>query len=336
MTEILLSGLTNLMQPAVLFFGLGALAALARSDLALPRGAATVLSMVLMLCIGFKGGVEARAHGLDADFLEAATIGLALSLLMPLAAFPLLRATGLDRLTAAAASAHYGSVSVVTFGAGSAYLAAVGTAPGGYMSAVLAIMETPAILVAVWIALRRTGGAKAGSGPGPTVPSPDREVWREVFFNGASVLLIGSFVIGLLTGPSGEERLQTFVGPVYQGVLCLFLLDLGVTAAGRWRDLGRIPFRALAMGLVVPLLGATAAALLCRLAGLSVGDASALTILAGSASYIAAPAAMRLALPGADAGLSLTLALGVTFPFNLMFGIPLFHAVNVWLAGGAG
>lgn len=316
------SGGANLLQPAVLFFLLGAIAALARSDLALPRDASKALSLFLMLCIGFRGGAEARAHGLNADFLTVAALGLGLSLLLPFPAYALLRRAGLDRLTAAATAAHYGSVSVVTFAAAQTYLSAQGAAPDGFMSAVLAIMETPAILVALWIASRGRKAAPAASG----------ETWREVFFNGASVLLIGSFLIGLVTGEAGQARLQVFIGPVFQGALCFFLLDLGVTAAGRWREAGRIPARVLAMGILLPMLGASLAAVLATLVGLTPGNAAALTVLAASASYIAAPAAMRLALPQADAGTYLTLSLGVTFPFNLVIGIPLYHAATAALA----
>ena len=315
----LASGGANLLQPAVLFFLLGALAALARSDLALPRDAAKMLSLFLMLCIGFRGGVEARAHGLDADFMRVAALGLGLSLALPFPAFALLRRTGVDRLTAAATAAHYGSVSVVTFAAAQSYLSSQGAAPDGFMSAVLAIMETPAILVAVWIAAQ-------GRGDRP-IPEKTTPVWREVLFNGAGVLLIGSFLIGLVTGQAGETRLHVVIGPVFQGALCFFLLDLGVTAATRWREAGRIPLRVLALGVVLPLFGAAVAGGLSILAGLSPANATALIVLAASASYIAAPAAMRLALPQADAGLYLTLSLGVTFPFNLVIGIPLYHTV---------
>ncbi len=318
----LTSGSANLLQPAVLFFLLGAVAALARSDLALPRDASKALSLFLMLCIGFRGGTEARAHGLDADFATAAALGLGLSLLLPFPAYALLRRAGADRLTAAATAAHYGSVSVVTFAAAQTYLAARGAEPDGFMSAVLAIMETPAILVALWIASR------SGKANRPA----KSDTLREVFFNGASVLLIGSFLIGLVTGEAGEARLHVFIGPVFQGALCFFLLDLGVTAAGRWKEAGRIPPAILALGVVLPLLGATVGAVLATLAGLSPGNAAALTVLAASSSYIAAPAAMRLALPQADAGTYLTLSLGETFPFNLMVGIPLYHAATTALA----
>jgi hypothetical protein len=309
-------GLTNLMQPAVLFFALGLIAALVRSDLGLPGTAAKNLSLFLMLCIGFKGGVEARLHGLDTGFMTAAALGLILSLSMPLAAFALLRWSGLDRLNAAATAAYYGSVSVVTFAAAQTYLASTGMVTNGYMSAVLAVMETPAILTALWLASR--GAVKLKSG------EAGKGIWSHVFFNGASLLLVGSFIIGMITGKPGGEKLAMFTGPLFQGALCLFLLDLGVNVASFWRSANTIRPSALSMAIILPLAGASIGALAARALGLPLNDATLMAILAGSASYIAAPAAMRLALPQADSAVSLTLALGISFPFNLILGIPLY------------
>lgn len=322
-TQTLSAAGTNLLQPAVLFFALGVLAALARSDLALPREAAKTLALVLMLCIGFKGGVEPRAHGLDAGFLKAAGLGLALSAIMPLPAYLLLRRAGLNTVTAAATAAHYGSVSVVTFAAGQSYLTSINQAPGGYMSAVLALMETPALLTAIAIAV-------FGDRQGADRP-PIGRLTHEVLLNAASVILVGSFIIGLLTGPAGGAKLAVFSGPVFQGVLCLFLLDLGAKAGRHLANARGLDGRVLAMGLVLPILGGAIGLAAGRLAGLGAGDLAALAVLAGSASYIAAPAAMGMALPKADAGIYLTLSLGVTFPFNLALGIPLYSLGAHWL-----
>jgi len=314
-------GLTNLIQPAVLFFALGLIAALVRSDLGLPGSAAKNLSLFLMLCIGFKGGVEARLHGLDAGFMMAASLGLGLSLAMPLGAFALLRWSGLDRLNAAATAAYYGSVSVVTFAAAQTYLASTGMVTNGYMSAVLAVMETPAILTGLWLA-SRAGGANLKTS------QDSKSIWSHVFFNGASLLLVGSFVIGMITGKPGGEKLAVFTGPLFQGALCLFLLDLGINVASFWRSAHTIRPTALGMAVVLPLIGASIGAVMARALGLPLNDATLIAILAGSASYIAAPAAMRLALPKADSALSLTLALGISFPFNLLLGIP-FYTIMV-------
>ena len=317
------ASLALLTSPAILFFFLGAAAAFARSDLSIPEPIAKALSLYLMLCIGFKGGVEARAAGLNGDFLSAAAIGIALSALMPIVAFVILkRMPRLDRATACALAATYGSVSVVTFAAGQQHLAALGLASGGYMAAVLALMETPAILTALLLL----------NGAGRGEPGQRRAVLREVFVGAATVMLLGSFLVGLVSGAAGMARLELFVGPLFQGALCFFLLDIGLIAARRLMEGGRkLSPAVVAFALAFPLLSACLALGLTRLAGLSVGNAALLTILAGSASYIAVPAAMRLAAPKADTGVFVTASLAITFPFNLTLGIALYTAAAVWL-----
>lgn len=317
------TSLSLLTSPAVLFFLVGALAAFARSDLAIPEPVSRALSLYLMLCIGFKGGVEARVAGLSPDFLVAGGLGLALSALMPLAAYALLRRTSrLDRPTLCALAATYGSVSVVTFAAGQQHLAAIGLNAGGYMAAVLALMETPAILTALILLNRAGRGAPVQRGA----------VLREVFAGAATVMLLGSFAVGLISGEPGLAKLEVFTGPLFQGALCVFLLDVGLIAARRLMAGGR----RLTLGLVgfalgFPLLSAAVALGLAHATGLSAGDATLLTLLAASASYIAAPAAMRLAAPEADAGVYVTASLAVTFPFNLALGIPLYAGLVAWL-----
>lgn len=316
----------NLVAPAILFFGLGALAGWAKSDLTIPDQAAKTLALYLMLCIGFKGGVEAHASGFSNQFLAAGGLGFAFSLLAPFAAFGVLRfVCRLDRVTAAATAAHYGSVSVVTFAAGSEYLRTIGVEFSGHMAAVLALMETPAILAALIIV-----GSK-GRDPGVRFqPS----LWREVVLNGAAVLLIGSFLIGLLTGERGMVKLEGFVvGPIFQGALCLFLLDMGIIAAKRLLEVRMLRFTTVAFAILWPVLSAAAALGAARLSGLSVGDATLFAVLAASASYIAVPAAMRMALPKADAGVYLPMSLAMTFPFNLVVGIPLYYAAAQWILG---
>jgi hypothetical protein len=317
------TSLALLTSPAILFFFVGAAAAFARSDLAIPESIAKALSLYLMLCIGFKGGVEARAAGFNGDFLAAAAIGVALSALMPLLAFLVLKKrSGLDRPTLCALAATYGSVSVVTFAAGQQHLEAIGLSSGGYMAAVLALMETPAILTALILL----------NGAGRGEPVRRRTILREVFVGAATVMLLGSFLVGLISGDDGMARLELFVGPLFQGALCFFLLDIGLIAARRLMEGGRkLSPAVIGFALGFPLLSAAIALLLSRLAGLDAGNAALLTILAGSASYIAVPAAMRLAAPSADAGVFVTASLAITFPFNLIFGIALYTAATVWL-----
>ncbi|MGV9010032.1 sodium-dependent bicarbonate transport family permease [Brevundimonas sp.] len=317
------ASLALLTSPAILFFFLGAGAAFARSDLSVPEPIAKALSLYLMLCIGFKGGVEARTAGFSGDFLAAATIGVLLSALMPLVAFVILkRIPRLDRPTLCALAATYGSVSVVTFAAGQQHLADLGLASGGYMAAILALMETPAILTALLLL----------NGAGRREPGQRRQILREVFFGAATVMLLGSFIVGLVSGADGMARLELFVGPLFQGALCFFLLDIGLIAARRLLEGGhKLSGSVVAFALGFPVLSAALALSLARLAGLSIGDAALLTILAGSASYIAVPAAMRLAAPKADTGVFVTASLAITFPFNLTIGIALYTASAVWL-----
>lgn len=314
-----------LTSPAILFFFLGAAAAFARSDLSIPEPVTRALSLYLMLCIGFKGGVEARTAGLNSDFLVTAAIGIALSALMPLLAYLILkRLPNLDRATACALAATYGSVSVVTFAAGQQHLASLGLLTGGYMAAVLALMETPAILAALLLLNR--------AGRGGIVQR--RSVLKEVFVGAATVMLLGSFVVGLVSGSAGMVRLETFVGPLFQGALCIFLLDIGLTAARRLMEGGqKLGPAVIGFAIGFPLLSAGIALGLARLFGLGAGDAALLTILAGSASYIAVPAAMRLAAPEADTGVYVTASLAITFPFNLTIGIALYTAATLWLWG---
>lgn len=320
------AALANLLAPAILFFALGAFAGWAKSDLTIPDQAAKALSLYLMLCIGFKGGVEARASGFSQDLLASGALGVTFSFLAPFAAFLVLRRLcDVERTTAAATAAHYGSVSVVTFAAGSEYLQTVGVSFSGHMAAVLALMETPAILAALLIV-----GASARD-PGASF-KPD--LWREVLLNGAAVLLIGSFAVGLLTGDAGMEKLSGFVaGPAFQGALCLFLLDMGLLAARRLQETRSMRLGLVAFACLWPILSGMAGLFAAHVAGLSLGDMTLFAVLAASASYIAVPAAMRIALPRADAGVYIPMSLAMTFPFNLVIGIPLYHAAAQMLGG---
>lgn len=317
------ASLSLLTSPAILFFFVGTLAAFLRSDLAVPEAITKGLSLYLMMAIGFKGGVEARAAGLSGDFLVAGGIGVAMSALMPLVAYLWLRGSRkLDRPTMCAVAGAYGSVSVVTFAAAQQHLATVGLDAGGYMAAVLALMETPAILAA----LIMMGGSGADR------PVDRGLVVREVLVGAASMMLLGGFAVGAISGETGMQRLEVFVGPLFQGALCFFLLDLGLIAArGLMGGLRKLSGRVLGFAILFPLMSASIALGLARLLGLGVGDAALLAVLGGSASYIAVPAAMRVAAPKADPGVFVTASLAVTFPFNLLVGITLYVAAAQWL-----
>ncbi len=318
---------STLLSPAVLFFALGLAGALAQSQISVPEAIAKTMAIYLMMAIGLKGGVAMAKSGLTPDVLMVMASAAVLSFGLPLIAFPLLRAgTGLNRTDAAATAGHYGSISIVTFVAASQILTSLNVASGGYLVAAAALMEAPAIVTA--LALANRGGGEAAA---RTVGSEPGEVWREVFLNASILVLIGSLVIGVIVGPDGMDQVAGFFVEPFQGVLCLFLLDMGL-AAGRglrlgWRALG---LRTIAFGVYMPLISAAIATAIVFATGMRAGDGALLITLAASASYIAVPAAMRLALPKARPSVYLTLSLGVTFPFNVTVGIPLYIQLAQW------
>ncbi|KIN76322.1 sodium-dependent bicarbonate transport family permease [Sulfitobacter mediterraneus] len=317
----------NLVSPIILSFVLGVAASLARSDLSIPEAAAKALSIYLLFAIGFKGGVSVAAHGIDARLGLALLAGIILSAALPLVAFGLLRVmTAMSRLDAAAVAAHYGSISIVTFVAATSVLESRGIAAEGYMVAVAAAMEAPAILSALWLVARGGGGDSKGM---------DGALMREIMLNGSIVLLVGAFLIGWATGEEGLAEISSFIVSPFKGVLCLFLLDMGLVAGRGLRQGGGILTPSvLAFGVLMPLIGAAAGLATALALGLTPGGVTLMMVLSASASYIAVPAAMRVALPEANPSLYLTLSLGVTFPFNLTLGIPLYVAVAQAVTGG--
>ena len=315
----------NLMTPMILCFALGLFAALAKSDLTVPEAMAKAMSLYLLFAIGFKGGVSVSAHGFDASLGLSLAAGVVLSFALPFIAYALLRSmTGLSALDAAAVSAHYGSISIVTFVTATTVLAGRGIDSEGYMVAVAAAMEAPAIVSALWLVAR--------SGAGPRM---DARLWHEILLNGSIVLLVGSFLIGAITGGAGMARIDAFITAPFQGVLCLFLLDMGLVAGRGMRGAkGNLGLGALSFGILMPMVGAAFGLGAAMLLGLSAGGGALMMVLAASASYIAVPAAMRVALPEANPSVYLTLSLGVTFPFNLVIGIPSFVAIALAVIGG--
>jgi hypothetical protein len=326
MDGILALAAENLLSPIILSFALGLAAALARSDLSVPEAAAKALSLYLLFAIGFKGGASVADYGIDARLLGALAAGLVLSFALPFAAFALLRVlTKLSATDAAAVAGHYGSISIVTFVAASSVLAGRGIPAEGYMVAVAAVMEAPAILSALFLVARS----------GASGERMDGEMWREILLNGSIVLLIGAFAIGWATGQEGLDRIAPFIVSPFDGVLCLFLLDMGLVAGRGLREMrGTLGPGAIAFGLVMPPLGSLAGLAAGLLVGLSTGGVALMMVLSASASYIAVPAAMRVALPQANPSIYLTLSLGVTFPFNLTLGIPLYVTLAMVATGG--
>ncbi|NSX55642.1 sodium-dependent bicarbonate transport family permease [Parasulfitobacter algicola] len=324
MDGILALAADNLISPIILSFALGLFAALARSDLSVPEAAAKALSIYLLFAIGFKGGASVADHGIDTTLALSLAAGFVLSATLPFLAFFLLKIlTKLDTINAAAVAGHYGSISIVTFVAGTSVLQDAGITSEGYMVAVAAVMEAPAILSALWLVSRGKGGA-----------AMDSQLMREILLNGSIVLLVGSFFIGVITGAEGLARIESFIVAPFQGVLCLFLLDMGLVAGNGLRKSRKVlNLGALAFGILMPLCGAVIGLGAGLAIGLSLGGVVLMMILAASASYIAVPAAMRVALPEADPAVYLTLSLGVTFPFNLTIGIPIYLALATAVMG---
>jgi len=328
--DLLGPALDNLTSPVILFFALGVFAAFVRSDLEIPPALGKGLALYLMIAIGFKGGVAlAATPSWSATMAGVAVVAVLLSLLMPWLAYAILRAaTQLAPVNAAAVAATYGSVSAVTFVTAAAFLERAGFETSGYLVAVLALMETPAIVSGLLLARRTAPVAGA-----PLVPWP---LLREVLSSGSVLVLLGALAIGWATGERGMASVGgVLVGP-FQGLLAIFLLDMGLLVVRRLRQSRNLSWSGVAFGLYMPILGALLGLAAARALGLDAGDGTLLVVLAASASYIAVPAALRHALPAADPSVYVTLSLAVTFPFNIVLGIPLYHAAAGVLLGGGG
>ncbi|GLV47520.1 sodium-dependent bicarbonate transport family permease [Thermus sp. LT1-2-5] len=309
----------NLLSPMVLAYFLGMAARLLKSDLAFPEALYTAISIYLLFAIGFKGGVELAHTPLALVFLPA-LFTLVLGLFRPFPAYFLARRfLKVGRSDAAALAAHYGSVSAVTFLAALTFVQTVGHAAEGFMPTLVALLEVPGIVVALLLGKRQSGRLS--------------EALHEVLTGKSVVLMLGGLLIGLLSGEAGMERVKPFFVDPFQGVLTLFLLDLGMVAASRLSVLRQLGFRLLLFGVGLALFHGILGVYLGLKAGLSVGGAAVLGAMSASASYIAAPAAVRIALPEANPSLYLTASLAVTFPFNLILGIPIYHAVAKAIGG---
>jgi len=299
------------LDPVVLFFVFGLAAGLLKSELKLPPALYETLSIILLLAIGLHGGVE-LAEQVSWQLLGQSAWVLALGITMPLIAFAVLRALRFDRVNAAAVAAHYGSVSAGTFAVVVAYMMAKGIEFESYMPLFVAILEIPAILVGILLAKGIARDTNWG------------ELGREIFLGKSIMLLLGGLVIGAIAGKEGIKPLEPLYTSMFKPVLALFLLEMGLIASGQLGALKQFGLRLLAFALLMPLFGGLVGALLGRMMDLSLGGTAVLATLAASASYIAVPAAMRLALPQANPSLSLTASLGITFPFNILIGIPLY------------
>lgn len=316
---------SNVLSPMVLAFALGVVANLLRSDLKFPDALYSSLTIYLLFAIGLKGGA-ALSQSTPADLWAPALSTIALGALIPAWCYPVLRKLGrFSRPDASAIAIHYGSVSAVTFIACTSYLDGMGVSYEGFAPALLAIMEAPAIIVGLAIAATRQGAVESRG-----------EVMREVVTGKSIVLLIGGLLIGLAVGAEGFEESKAFFVTPFKGVLALFMLEMGLVAGRRLADLKKAGAFLLLFGVLMPLFNGFVGAFAGVLSGLSVGGATLLGTLAASASYIAAPAAVRMAIPQANPSLYLTSSLAITFPFNLTVGIVVYFAYAEWLTGVLG
>jgi len=321
--------LGNLMTPPVLFFALGMAATLLRSDLEIPQAVTRGLSLYLLFAIGMHGGYELSQAGFSFNTLKPLGVGVLTSALFPLGTFLVLRKR-LGAADAAAIAATYGSISAVTFITACSFLDLREVPWSGTMVAAMALMESPAILVGVMLA-RRAGVTPDAQDADDAVPGGG-SLLREAFLNGPVFLLVGSLTIGILSGEKGWASVKPFVDDPFKGVLCLFLLDMGLIAARRLGALRRAGLVVVGFAVFAPLVHAGIGIAASRALGLSVGDALLLTVLCASASYIAVPAAIRMTVPQANPSLFLPMSLAMTFPFNVAVGIPLYMTVieKIW------
>jgi hypothetical protein len=316
--------LQNLLSPPVLFFFLGVIAVLVGSDLEIPSPLPKLFSLYLLLAIGFKGGLELQHSGLGGQVLPTIGAAIAMSLLVPLYSFLVLK-TRFDGFNAAAIAATYGSISAVTFITAESFLETQKLPFDGFMVAALALMESPAIIVGLLLVTLAAPQKR-----------PDAQgmrwgaVLHEAFLNSSVFLLVGSLVIGLLVAaysPAGITKMEPFSDKLFYGALSFFLLDMGIVAAQRIRDLRQAGAFLITFSVLMPLFNAAVGVLIARGLGLGPGNALLFVVLCASASYIAVPAAMRMTVPEANPSLYISTALGVTFPFNIIVGIPLYMAL---------
>ena len=314
---------SNLLNPPILFFFLGMLAVFVKSDLEIPSPIPKLFSLYLLISIGFRGGSELVKSGVTQDVFLMIGAAIFMACVVPLYTFFILRVK-LDPYNAAAIAATYGSISAVTFITAGSFLDQLSIASDGYMVAALALMESPAIVVGLIL-------VKVFAVNQDRQDFDWGEILRESFFNGSVFLLFGSIIIGILTGAHGEEVLKPFTQDLFYGALTFFLLDMGLVAAKRIQDLQKAGVFLIAFAILTPIFNAGIGIAIAKLIQMSPGNALLFAVLCASASYIAVPAAMRLTVPEANPSLYISTALAVTFPFNILVGIPLYlYGINLF------
>lgn len=310
--------MSNFLDPAILFFVFGAFAGAVKSNLEIPQPIARFLSLYLLMALGLKGGFALHKSGFTLEIALALGLAVFLAIIIPLMGYLVLR-TRLNNYDAAAIAATYGSVSAVTFITATQALDQYGIVFGGHMAAAMALMESPAIILAILLANK----ARAASTNANQSTSMSK-ILHESFTDGAQLLLLGSMIVGLVSGDGGQKIMAPFSIDLFKGMLAFFLLDMGLMAAKNFEGLKGKPPITLFYAIGAPLFHASIALGLCKLLGLPLGDTVLLMVLAASASYIAVPAVLRHALPEVNPALYMGMSLGITFPFNIIFGIPLY------------
>lgn len=334
MLEIILQ---NLLSPVVLFFILGVMAAVVKSDLKIPNGLSEALSIYLLIAIGLKGGIELSHYPIETvvgPILGALFIGC----IIPIITLFILRFIKMDVKNSIGLAATYGSISIVTYGAALTFLDKNGTSYEGFMNAIVVLMESPAILVSLLLykilEANKGTGAFSTRNLGFLPPSArllNREVLRESIFGKSIILLVGSLFIGLFLGERAVSTVKPLFIDLYSSILILFLLNMGLVAGKRLPEVKKHGLSLLMFGMLTPLLFGTLGIFVGDLVGLSLGGTTLMGVLAGSASYIAAPAALKTSVPEANPSIYLGLSLGVTFPFNLVIGIPVYYEIAKWM-----
>jgi uncharacterized protein len=321
----------NLLSPIVLAFFFGILAKLVKSELSLPKDLYTSLSIYLLLALGLKGGVELSESTFEAIAWPAA-VTIALGCLTPISAYFLMRKFGkFSSIDAAALAAHYGSVSAVTFIAANQFVASLNSSAEGFMPTLVTLLESPGILVALAIgAMKRE--KLLGSNKNEDLKSRSA-LLHEIFTSRSMMLLVGGLIIGFIAGAKSYEPVKPFFETGFKGALVLFLLELGIVAGAKFADLKKVGPALISLGILIPLLHGFVGVWLGTWSGLSIGGATVLGAMAASASYIAAPPAVRMTLPEANPTFYLTASLVITFPFNLIAGIPIYFKLASWLHG---
>jgi len=314
--------LSNILTPPVLFFFLGMLATFVKSDLEIPQPLPKLFSLYLLLSIGFKGGYEITESGINLQITFTLLAAIFMASIVPIYSFFILKLK-LDTYNAAAIAATYGSISAVTFITAQSFLKILNISSGGHMVAALALMESPAIivgivLVKIFIKSKEEGEKEKFSWG---------EVLREAFLNGSVFLLVASVMVGVITGEKGWVKLHPFTEDIFYGVLSFFLLDMGMVAAKRFKELSKTGYFLIIFGVLMPVINAIIGIMISKLIGMSEGNALLFSVLCASASYIAVPAAMRMTVPEANPSLYVSMALAITFPFNIIIGIPLYFNI---------